>query len=101
MGCIAGLVIFVQIAPTYISLFLLPVPAFMDWTLYQLNIYSGNNGTRIVTGTILGIAYAAYLVAPFTGIPLLLWLIGVSAFVSWFALLLLLKRWTLWRRFGW
>lgn len=41
-----------------IILYLFPIPAFLDWSLHKFRIYKGNNVSRIMSGILLGIAYA-------------------------------------------
>ncbi len=40
---------------------ILPIPAFIDWSLNQLEIDSGTNKSRYIKGGLLGISYASLL----------------------------------------
>lgn len=48
------------IQSTMIMIFF-PIPAFVDWVRNQLNIDSGTNYSRFITGGLLGISYSAIL----------------------------------------
>jgi len=41
--------------------YLLPILPGIDWSIHKFNIYQGTNLTRIVTGYIMGIAYAGII----------------------------------------
>jgi len=42
-------------------LYLLPLPAIIDWSIHRFGIYQGTNSSRIATGFFLGVAYAGLL----------------------------------------
>jgi uncharacterized membrane protein len=50
-----------QIPSFTFILYLFPIPALVDWSMYRFNIYQGTNSSRIITGFLLGITYAGLL----------------------------------------
>jgi uncharacterized membrane protein len=48
-------------------LYLLPVPAVVDWALHRFMIYEGTNLSRVSTGFLLGLTFGALSHALLTG----------------------------------
>jgi len=94
MGC--GAALWAWEIPTPMSLWLLPVPAFADWTAYLLNLWRGTNALRVVNGSFLGLAYVGFLFAPLRGSSIEV-LFPALFFCVWFAGVLSYKRWRLQR----
>ena len=96
VGMVCGAALWTWEIPTPTSLWLLPVPAFADWTAYLLNLWRGTNTLRLVNGFLLGLAYVGFLFALLRGSSI--WVLFPAMFFCvWFAGVLSYKRWRLHR----
>jgi len=95
-----ALPVFFLRTPGLFDLFLLPLPAFVDWTLYYANLWSGNNASRILSGAFLGAAYLGFLSIPFAEFFWAKALLPAAFYLGWFMLIKGFARWRFRSRFG-
>lgn len=88
LGIIGGVALTLRVVPEHLLFFslVLPLPAVMDFTLNELQMMKGNNGMRLVTGIMLGIAvgfdlYAVTNISLLQGSAQLAWLVFIEFFV--------------------
>ncbi|MFA6002138.1 MAG: DUF2085 domain-containing protein [Thermoleophilia bacterium] len=88
IGIIGGVALTLRVVPEYLLIFslVLPLPAVMDFMLNELQMVKGNNGRRLVTGIMLGIAvgfdlYAVTDIGLLQGFAQLAWLVVLEFFV--------------------
>jgi uncharacterized membrane protein len=63
----------------YIALFVLPIPALIDWALSRLGIFAGSNLSRTITGAILGLSLGRmvyiHMIDPINKLVIIQWIV--------------------------
>ena len=100
VGLMVGIVLGWLLVPTLSIVLVLPLPAFVDWTLYMVGVSKGRNLIRVLTGTLLGLGHAAFMFA--LVYCELAQLFGIAVlYLGWYAGILLARRIRTRIRYGW